>query len=188
MHYGRSIQQVGRSAHSPRKLVQLHYMFTYLFCLVSKINLLQKHNLYLCIIFLLNLQMNYKLSWNNFPKPLIGNLPQRNTILCDLKIVFDHGEVWIQRTILQMWRVCWSSLLQDSSTNIVLLPGVSKMEMEENLYGEKEGHLLLSRLVSSETVRLSHVSTTTPVKNQDQLQHLPLPTPSLFSFSSISSV
>ena len=77
----------------------------------------------------MNLQMNYKLSRNNFPKPLIGNLPQRNTILCDLKIVSDHGEVWI----FCKCGVFGGQVLQDSSTNIVLLPGVSKVEMEEFL-------------------------------------------------------
>ena len=75
-------------------------------------------------------QMNYILSVRNFPKSLLDHLPQRNTVLCDVKIVFDHGEVWIHRTVLQIWRVWWSSLLQDSSTNVVLLPGVSKVEVE----------------------------------------------------------
>ena len=87
--------------------------------------------------------MNYILSVINFPKSLLGHLPQRNTatVLCDVKIVFDQGEVWIHRTVLQIWRVWWSSLLQDSSTNVVLLPGVSKVEVEQflwNVYGEKK--------------------------------------------------
>ena len=74
-------------------------------CLVKTKNLLPKiWNFYLCTtIFLLNLQMNYILTRKNFPKPLLENLPQRNTALCDLKLVFDHGEVWIHRTVLQMW-------------------------------------------------------------------------------------
>ena len=88
--------------------------------------------------------MNYILTRKNFPKPLLENLPQRNTALCDLKLVFDHGEVWIHRTVLQMWQVWWSSLLQDSKTNIVLLPGVSKFEVEHFLSNVYRGKLNFS--------------------------------------------
>ena len=77
--------------------------------------------------------MEYTLSRVDFPKTLLDNLPQRNTVLCDVKTVFDHEEVWIHRTVQQIWRVWWSSLLQDSSTNVVLLPGVSKVEVEQFL-------------------------------------------------------
>ena len=80
-----------------------------------------------------SLQMEYTLSRIDFPTTLLDNLPQRNIILCDVKIVFDHGEVWIHRIVLQIWRKWWSSLLQDSSTNIVLLPDVSKVEVEQFL-------------------------------------------------------
>ena len=88
-----------------------------------------------------SLQMNYILSRIDFPKSLLDHLPQRNSVLCDVKVVFDHGKVWIHRTVLQIWRVWWSSLLQDSSTNVVLLPGVSKVEVEQflrSVYGEKK--------------------------------------------------
>ena len=91
-----------------------------------------------------NLQMNYILTRKDFPKPLLENLPQRNTALCDLKLVFDNGEVWIHRTVLQMWQVWWSSLLQDSKTNIVLLPGVSKVEVEHFLSNVYRGKLNFS--------------------------------------------
>ena len=89
-------------------------------------------------------QMNYILSVINFPKSLLDHLPQRNTVLCDVKIVFDQGEVWINRTVLQIWRVWWSSLLQDSSTNVVLLPGVSKVEVEHFLSNVYRGKLNFS--------------------------------------------
>ena len=85
--------------------------------------------------------MNYILSRIDFPKSLLDHLPQRNSVLCDVKVVFDHGEVRTHRTVLQIWRVWWSSLLQDSSTNVVLLPGVSKVEVEQflrSVYGEKK--------------------------------------------------
>ena len=86
------------------------------------------------------LQMYYTLSRKNFPTPLLTNLPQINSALCDLKLVFDNGEVWIHRTALKMWRVWLSRLLQDLTTNIVLLPGVSMIEVEQflgNIYRGK---------------------------------------------------
>ena len=88
-----------------------------------------------------NLQMYYTLSTINFTKKLLSNIHglQRDNVLCDLKIVCDNGEVWIHRPALESRKVCWCSLLRDSATNVVLLPGISKLEVEKfvgNIYGE----------------------------------------------------
>ena len=99
-----------------------------------------------------NLQMYYTLSTINFTKKLLSNIHglQRDNVLCDLKIVCDNGEVWIHRPALESRKVWWCSLLRDSATNVVLLPGISKLEVEvENFVGNIYGfwipvHLLLS--------------------------------------------
>ena len=90
-----------------------------------------------------NLQMYYTLSTINFTKKLLSNIHglQRDNVLCDLKIVCDNGEVWIHRPALESRKVWWCSLLRDSATNVVLLPGVSKLEVENfigNIYGFHE--------------------------------------------------
>ena len=90
-----------------------------------------------------NLQMYYTLSTINFTKKLLSNIHglQRDNVLCDLKIVCDNGEVWIHRPALESRKVWWCSLLRDSATNVVLLPGVSKLEVENfvgNIYGFNE--------------------------------------------------
>ena len=84
------------------------------------------------MIFILTLQMNYNLSLINFPNSLLKNLHglQKDRVVCDLQIVCDDGDLWIHRAALEGWNVWWCSLLRDSTTNVVLLPGVSNLEVE----------------------------------------------------------
>ena len=86
------------------------------------------------------LQMNYKLSTINFPKTRLEDIYslQRDNVCCDLKLVFISGCIWIHRTALEMSRVWWTSLLRDSSTNVVMLPCESRVEVEKfvgTIYG-----------------------------------------------------
>ena len=84
----------------------------------------------------------YNLSQINFSKKLLENLHdlQRDNVLCDLQLVCDHGDIWVHRgAIVEAREVWWCSLLRDSATNVVLLPGISKLEVEKfvgNIYGE----------------------------------------------------
>ena len=81
-----------------------------------------------------NLQMYYTLSMINFTKKLLSDIHgrQRDNVLFDLKIVY--------RPALESRNVWWCSLLRDSATNVVLLPGISKLEVEvENFVGNIYG-------------------------------------------------
>ena len=94
----------------------------------------------------------YNLSQINFSKKLLENLHdlQRDNVLCDLQLVCDHGDIWVHRgAIVEAREVWWCSLLRDSATNVVLLPGISKLEVENfvgNIYGFR-GVILLEDLV-----------------------------------------
>ena len=56
---------------------------------------------------------------------------QRDNVCCDLQLVFNSGVLWLHRAALQMSRVWWASLLRDSSTNVMVLPDFSRVEVEK---------------------------------------------------------
>ena len=87
------------------------------------------------------MQMNYNLSRLNFPNTLLDDLHglQREDVLCDLQLICDNGDVWIHRAVLEVWNLWWCCLLKDSTTNVILLPGFSILEVEKFVgknYGE----------------------------------------------------
>ena len=87
------------------------------------------------------MQMNYNLSKLNFPNTLLDDLHglQRDDVLCDLQLICDNGDVWIHRAVLEVWNLWWCCLLRDSTTNVILLPAVSMLEVEKfvgKIYGE----------------------------------------------------
>ena len=66
---------------------------------------------------------------------------QKADICCDLRLVFDFGDLWIHKSALLLYgkSVWWASLLTQSSYNVEMLPGVSQVEIEtiiEAIYGQ----------------------------------------------------
>ena len=88
------------------------------------------------------LQMKFKFTQNYFPKPLLNDLHalQRGNSCCDTRLVSDLGEIWIHRAALQIYgeAIWWTSLLTEPGLNVVLLPGVSQVELHsfvDTIYG-----------------------------------------------------
>ena len=49
------------------------------------------------------------------------------------------SDIRIHRAVLEVWKLWWCCLLRDSTTNVILLPGVSMLEVEKfvgKIYGE----------------------------------------------------
>ena len=66
---------------------------------------------------------------------------RKHLLCCDIKVVFDNGEIWFHNPALLMYGKSdwWASLLTESSYNVVMLPGVSQVEIEtiiEAIYGQ----------------------------------------------------
>ena len=72
--------------------------------------------------------------WGNFPNSLLDEIVeiQKARICCDLKVVFDFGDLRIHRSILLLYgkSVWWASLLKESCSDVVILPGVSVTQVE----------------------------------------------------------
>ena len=65
----------------------------------------------------------------------------RAYIRCDLKVVFDFGDLWIHKSALLLYgkSVWWASLLGEYFSNVVILPGVTQVEVDEfilTVYGQ----------------------------------------------------
>ena len=85
----------------------------------------------------------YNLHWKKFPNSLLDKLfeIQKAHICCDLKVVFDFGELWFHRSILLLYgkSVWWASLLKESCSDVVILPGVTQVEVDKfilTVYGQ----------------------------------------------------
>ena len=66
---------------------------------------------------------------------------QKAYIRCDLKVVFDFGDLWIHRSALLLSgkSVWWASLLKESCSDVVILPGVTQVEVDKfilTVYGQ----------------------------------------------------
>ena len=66
---------------------------------------------------------------------------QKADICCDLRLVFDFGDLWIHKSALLLYgkSVWWASLLGEYFSNVVILPGVTQVEVEEfilTIYGQ----------------------------------------------------
>ena len=56
---------------------------------------------------------------------------QKADICCDLKVVLDFGVLWTHTSALFLYgKLVRVNLLRESSSNIVMLPGVSQVEVE----------------------------------------------------------
>ena len=85
----------------------------------------------------------YNLHWENFPNSLLDQIHeiQKADICCDLRLVFDFGELWIHKSALLLYgkSIWWASLLGESFPNVVILPGVTQVEVEKfilTIYGQ----------------------------------------------------
>ena len=85
----------------------------------------------------------YNLRWENFPNSLLDEIfeIQKAHVCCNLKVVFDFGDLWIHRSALLLsgksaW---WASLLKESCSDVVILPGVTQVEVDKfilTVYGQ----------------------------------------------------
>ena len=79
----------------------------------------------------------------NFPNSLLDEIVeiQKARICCDLKVVFDFGDLWIHRSALLLsGKSAWqASLLKESCSDVVILPGVTQVEVDKfilTVYGQ----------------------------------------------------
>ena len=79
----------------------------------------------------------------NFPNSFLDQVHeiQKADICCDLRFVFDFGELWIHKSALLLYgkSIWWASLLGESFPNVVILPGVTQVEVEKfilTIYGQ----------------------------------------------------
>ena len=66
---------------------------------------------------------------------------QKADICCDLRLVFDFGDLWIHKSALLLYgkSVWWASLLGEYFSNVVILPGVTQAEVDKfirTVYGQ----------------------------------------------------
>ena len=79
----------------------------------------------------------------NFPNSLLDEIVeiQKARICCDLKVVFDFGDLWIHRSALLLSgkSVWWASLLKESCSDVDILPVVTQVEVDKfilTIYGQ----------------------------------------------------
>ena len=77
----------------------------------------------------------YNLHWESFANSLLDEIfeIQKAQICCDLKVAFDFGELWFHRSSLLLYgkSVWWASLLRESCSDVVILPGLTQLEVEK---------------------------------------------------------
>ena len=66
---------------------------------------------------------------------------QKADICCDLRLVFDFGDLWIHRSALLLSgkSVWWDSLLKESCSDVDILPVVTQVEVDKfilTIYGQ----------------------------------------------------